>query len=123
MFDYNIEDAQRIIKSFDSADLRLDNHVLDNWFDREINFDYLFECLKNKMLVGISKTRENRFKLIYPHDRIKTKDLYIVVEIDDFEKIRIITVYTYSKSRRLREKWKKLLQKKFYMTMIILQII
>ena len=65
MFDYNIEDAQRILKSFDSADLRLDNHVLDNWFDRRINFDYLFDCLKDKMLLSISKTRENRFKLIY----------------------------------------------------------
>ena len=45
MLDYNIEDAQRILKSFDSVDLRLDNHILDNWFEREINLDYIFDCL------------------------------------------------------------------------------
>ena len=44
MLDYNIEDAQRILKSFDSVDLRLDNHILDNWFEREINLDYIFDC-------------------------------------------------------------------------------
>lgn len=35
MLDYNIEDAQRILKSFDSVDLRLDNHILDNWFEEK----------------------------------------------------------------------------------------
>lgn len=84
MFDYNIEDAQRILKSFDDADLRLDNHILDNWFDRELNLDYIFDCLKYKMFLSISKTSENRFKLIYQHEKIKTKDLYIIIEIDDF---------------------------------------
>lgn len=36
MLDYTIEDAQRILKSFDSSELRLDIHVLDNWFERDI---------------------------------------------------------------------------------------
>ena len=35
MFDYNIEGARRILKSFDSVDLRLDNHILDNWFEEK----------------------------------------------------------------------------------------
>ena len=35
MFDYNIEDAQRILKSFDDADLRLDSHIMDNWFEEK----------------------------------------------------------------------------------------
>ena len=56
MFDYNIEDAQRILKSFDYSNLRLEDHVLDNWF-----------------------------------------------EIDDFERITVITAYSFSKSRRERE--------------------
>ena len=33
MLDYNIEDAQRILKSFDYSNLRLEDHVLDNWFE------------------------------------------------------------------------------------------
>ena len=107
MFDYSIDDAQRILKSFDNADLRLDDHILDNWFEREINFDYIFDCLKDKMLLGISKTSENRFKLIYPHEKLKTKDLYIIIEIDDFERISVKTAYSFSKSRRLRENERK----------------
>ena len=103
MFDYSVDDAQRILKSCDDADLRLDNHILDNWFGREINFDYIFDCLKYKMLLSISKTSENRFKLIYPHEKLKTKDLYIIIEIDDFERISVKTAYSFSKSRRLRE--------------------
>ena len=49
MLDYTIEDAQRILKSFNSSELRLDSHVLDNWFERDINFDYIFECLNDKI--------------------------------------------------------------------------
>lgn len=107
MFDYNIEDALRILKSFDSVDLRLDNHILDNWFEREINLDYILDCLKDKMILSISKTSENRFKLIYPDEKLKTKDLYIIIEIDDFEKITVKTAYTFSKSRRQRENERK----------------
>ena len=103
MFDYTIEDAQRILKSFDSSELRLDSHVLDNWFEREINFDYIYDCLSTKVLLSISKTCENRFKLIYPHEKIKTKDFYIIIEIDDFEGITVITAYSFSKNRRERE--------------------
>lgn len=103
MFDYNIEDAQRILKSFDSADLRLENHVLDNWFERDIDFNYILDCLTDKILLSISKTSENRFKLIYPYENSKTMDLYIVIEIDDFEKITVITAYSFSSTRRQRE--------------------
>lgn len=103
MFDYTIEDAQKIIKSFDSSNLIFDNHVLDNWFEREISFDYIFHCLKYEMLLGITKTSHNRFKLIYHHKHVKTKDLYIVVEINDDEYLRVITAYSFNKRRRERE--------------------
>jgi hypothetical protein len=103
MFDYTIEDAQRILKSFDSADLRLSNHVLDNWFKRDTDFDYIFNCLKDNNLLSISKTSKNRFKLIYPHKISKAKDFYVIIEIDDFEKITVITAYSFSNSRRQRE--------------------
>lgn len=73
MFDYNIEDAQWILKSFDYTNLRLENHVLDNWFERDVNFNYIYDCLSSKMLLSISKTTENRFKLIYPHEKSKEK--------------------------------------------------
>lgn len=103
MLDYNIEDAQRILKSFDYSNLRLEDHVLDNWFERDNDFSYIYDCLSNAMLLGISKTTENRFKLIYPHNKSNSKDFYIVIKIDDFENISVITAYSFSKSRRERE--------------------
>lgn len=103
MLDYNIEDSQRILKSFDYTNLRLENHVLDNWFERKINFNYIYECLSSKIPLSISKTCENRFKLIYPPEKIKTKDFYIIIEIDEFERISVITAYSFSKNRRERE--------------------
>ena len=90
MFDYNIEDAQRILKSFDSADLRLDDHVLVNWFERDVSFDYIFNCLRCKIPLSISKTMENRFKLVYPHEKIKSKDFYIVIELMILKKLKLL---------------------------------
>ena len=103
MFDYNIEDAQRILNSFDYSNLRLEDYILDNWFERDVNFNYIYDCLSSKILLSISKTTENRFKLSYPHEKIKTKDFYIIIEIDDFEGIKVITAYSFSKDRRERE--------------------
>ena len=63
--------------------------------------------LNDKMLLSISKTMENRFKLIYPHETVKSQDLYIIIEIDDFERITVKTAYSFSKTRRQREHERK----------------
>lgn len=104
MRNYNIKEAQRILESQDSQSITLVNHVLDNWFERDYNLNYVIDCLINGIPLGIIKTRENRFKLIYPHDKISTRDLYIIIEIDEFERVSIITVYFFDKRRREREK-------------------
>lgn len=104
MRNYNIKEAQRILKSQDSQSITLVNHVLDNWFERDYNLNYVNDCLINEIPLGIIKTRENRFKLIYPHDKISTRDLYIIIEIDEFERVSIITIYSFDKRRREREK-------------------
>lgn len=51
-------------------------HILDNWFERDYNLNYVANCLVNEVLLSISKTCENRFKLIYPHE-IKMMSLWI----------------------------------------------
>lgn len=102
--DYDIKEVQRILKSQDSQSITPVNHVLDNWFERDYNLNYVNDCLINEIPFGINKTSENRFKLIYPHEKINTLDLYIIIEIDDFEQVSIITVYSFDKRRREREK-------------------
>lgn len=107
MMDYNIEDVQRILKSQNLQSIKNTPHVLDNWFERGYDFNYVNNCLLNEMPLGINKTKENRFKLIYPHEKSVSKDLYVVIEIDDCENVCIITVYSFDKRRREREKERK----------------
>ena len=52
------------------------------------------------MPLSISKTCENRFKLIYPHEN---DDLYIIIVIDDFDNVEVLTVYSFNKMRRERD--------------------
>jgi hypothetical protein len=102
IFDYNIDQAREILKT--CGDIRIIDHVLDNWFSRDTDFNYIEECIKEKIPLAIIKTRENRFKLIYPHN-IKTKnDLYIIIEITDNEEIEVVTSYPFKEDRRLRER-------------------
>ena len=36
-------------------------HILDNWFERDYNLNYVANCLVNEVPLSISKTCENRF--------------------------------------------------------------
>ncbi len=77
-------------------------HILDNWFERDYNLNYVANCLVNEVPLSISKTCENRFKLIYPHEN-KNDDLYIIIVIDDFDNVEVLTVYSFNKRRRERD--------------------
>ena len=81
----------------------MNKHVLKNWFKRNIDFNYIEECLCNKIPLSISKTMENRFKLIYPHPTNNNEDLYIIIQISDYHEIEIITIYSFDIKRRERE--------------------
>ena len=75
-------------------------NILDNWFERDYNLNYVANCLVNEVPLSISKTCENRFKLIYPHEN---DDLYIIIVIDDFDNVEVLTVYSFNKRRRERD--------------------
>ena len=77
MINFNIEDVQNILRKCNVNDLVVHPHILDNWFERDYNLNYVANCLVNEVPLSISKTCENRFKLIYPHEKNKNDDLYI----------------------------------------------
>ena len=101
IFEYSLEDAFDILK--ECTDFRIINHALNRTDVRRIPIEYIEKCLKSLKPLGINKTRENRFSLIYPHETKSTEDLYIIIEINDFKEIEVITIYTKSILRRLRE--------------------
>ena len=102
MRDYNIQEAQDIIQNYNPNLLHFDNHIFKDWFERGYSHQYVAECLFEKIPLGINKTTENRFKLIYPHEKNKNMDLYIIIEIDDYSDIKVITAYDFDKRRRER---------------------
>ena len=104
MFDYDLTEAQMIIKESDPNLLEFDGHIFKNWFERDYTHEYVAECLFSKTPLGIVKTMENRFKLIYPHNKNDNLDLYIIIEIDDYKNIKVVTAYTFNKKRRERLK-------------------
>lgn len=103
MRDYNINEVIKILKHHNPNEIYASPHILENCFERNYSLNYVFVSLLEKIPLSISKTCENRFLLIYPHETIKSQDLYIVIEIDDYEKITIVTVYCFDKRRRERE--------------------
>ena len=74
-----------------------------NWFERGFTHEYISKCLFEKIPLGINKTSENRFKLIYSNEINRNMDLYII-EIDDYRNIKVITAYNFNKNRRERLK-------------------
>jgi len=101
IFDYNLEEAFIILKKCE--DFKIIPHALNRINLREVKIEYIEKCLNSFEPLGINKTRENRFSLIYPHETRQSEDLYIIIEINDFKEIEIITIYTKSIWRRLRE--------------------
>lgn len=41
--------------------------------------------------------------LIYPHEKNKNDDLYIIIVIDDFDNVEVLTVYSFNKRMRERD--------------------
>lgn len=41
--------------------------------------------------------------VVHPHEKNKNDDLYIIIVIDDFDNVEVLTVYSFNKRRRERD--------------------
>ena len=103
MKDYNIYEVIKILNNHDPNDLKIIHHLQERWLERDFRINYIVDCISNEIPLSISKTRMNRFKLVYPHETKITMDLYVIIEIDENSIITIITAYPNDKRRRERE--------------------
>jgi len=110
IFDYNIEQAINILGNLKKIEiteekLRETRHTNHRFGKRSLQFsrDAVYDSLINKMPVGISKSNYNTFKLIHEHPKRKSQDIYIIIAIDEHENVKLITVYSYNKKRRVRK--------------------
>ena len=100
MKDYNIYEVIKILNNHDPNDLKIIPHLQERWLERDFRINYIVDCISNEIPLSISKTRMNRFKLVYPHETKITMDLYVIIEIDENSIITIITAYPNDKRRR-----------------------
>lgn len=104
MRDFSIQEAIDIINSLDNtSEIRTTNHFNINndlrHNDKELWSDVLF----NHELLGINKQAENKFKLCYKHPDKENKDFYLIIVINEFKSLKMITTYEAKSSRRIGE--------------------
>jgi len=110
IFDYNIEQAINILGNLKKIEiteekLRETRHTNYRFGRRSLQFsrNAVYSSLINRTPVGISKSNYNTFKLIHEHPKRKSQDLYIIIAIDEHENVKLITVYSYNRKRRVRK--------------------
>ena len=104
MKDYNIDEAREILKSHNPNEIRIIPHLQERWLERDFEINYIINCLIKEIPLSISKTYMNRFKLIYHHETKTSMDLYVIIEINDFGIVNVITAYPKNKRSRERER-------------------
>ena len=107
MKDYSIDDVVKILENLDINSITEDSfrdtrHVIysNNYRNKDNNL--IYELLLNKQYIGVLKSDYNSFKIFYEHPIKKSKDLCIVIAINDNEGINIITTFLEKKERRVR---------------------
>lgn len=107
--DFDLDQAWEIIKNLNSHNrdeykIRESKHVMDSFSLRSnyLNRETIYDSLINKKPVLIGKTGYDTFKVLYEHPTKKSKDIYIIISIDEAENILIVTTYTHSIERRIR---------------------
>lgn len=98
MRDYDIKQIIDIIES--NPTIRISKHSMDRWFERDIDLVYVEKCL-NTLPVAIIKQNLNLFKLLYPH-KSKKLDIAVVIDVNDYCEIEIVTIFESALSYRVR---------------------
>lgn len=104
MKDFSIQEAIDIINSLnDASEIRTTKHFNFNNDLRYDNKELWIDILFNHELLGINKQAENKFKLCYKYPNKENKDFYLIIVINEFKSLKMITTYEAKSSRRMGE--------------------
>ncbi|WP_409199658.1 hypothetical protein [Methanobrevibacter sp. DSM 116169] len=83
--------------------VRNTKHIVDSINKRFNDINLIYELLfSNEENVGILKSNYNTFKIFYKHPIKKSKDVCIVISINDNKDIKLITSYLSPIEKRVR---------------------
>ena len=103
MRDYSIEEAIEIINSCDEFFVPDTKHFGVKNIQRIGDFDLIFETFLHNPLMGIIKQDYNKFRLYFEHNQRPTKDISLVIGINDNRTVNFITVMETYRNQRVRK--------------------
>lgn len=107
IIDYSIADVAEILKvlnvnSIDEDMFRNTKHINESNNKRFNNINLIYNLITDYENVGILKSNYNLFKIYYNHPSKKSKDVCIVISINDNKGVKLITAYISPKEKRVR---------------------
>ena len=102
MKDYSIEEAIEIIKSCDESYMQNTNHFIKRNIQRMNDEGLVFETFLNNPLIGIIKQDYDKFRLYFEHKSKSSKDISIVIIINDNTDVNFVTAMETDRNKRVR---------------------
>ena len=103
MRDYSIEEAIEIINSCDQSFMPDTKHFDVRNIQRIGAFGLIFETFLYNPLMGIIKQDYNKFRLYFQHNLRTTKDISLVISINDNREVKFVTVMETYRNQRVRK--------------------
>ncbi len=101
MRDYSIEEAIEIINNCDESFNPDTRHFDVRNVQRIGDFGLIFKTFLYNPLMGIIKQDYNKFRLYFEHDRKPSKDISLVIGINDNRIVNFVTVILTDRSKRV----------------------
>ena len=102
MIDYTIEEAIEIIDSCDESFMPDTKHFNIRNIQRIGDLGLIFETFLYNPLMGILKQDYNKFRLYFEHDKKPSKDISLVIAINDDNTVNFVTIMETYRSKRVR---------------------
>lgn len=99
--EYTIEEAIEVIKNCDKTLISESHHFNLRNRKRNDNPSLVYDTFLNEAIKGIIKQDLNKFKVIFEHKTISSKDIVIIFIIeDDGKSVKFITTFNAPRTKR-----------------------
>lgn len=102
MMDYTIEEAIKIINSCDETFKPDTKHLNIHNVQRMGDLGLIFETFLYNPLMGIIKQDYNKFRLYFEHNYKPSKDISLVIGINDNRTVSFVTVILTDRNKRVK---------------------
>lgn len=102
MMDYSIEEAIEVINNCDETFKPNTRHLNIRNVQRMADLGLIFETFLYNPLVGIIKQDYNKFRLYFEHNHKPSKDISLVIGINDNRTVSFVTVMLTDRDKRVK---------------------